>query len=195
MAGRPEGSGQGLSRALRGPSTLRPLSRAQRRSVRTARRGLHEALGRRDSPQSSADRRGAGGCEDAVGIARLAARSGGAHRGAVTDCPISLNAIAKGYIVERACDVAMRSGKGVRGLVLNVGGDLRVCGELTRTVGIADPSPIRRPRHRSPPSRSATERSPPAASPSAGSGSRDDGTRTRSTPRPVSPWTGRLRRR
>ena len=58
----------------------------------------------------------------------------------LSNCPISLNAIAKGYIVEQASKIAMDSGRGIRGLVLNVGGDLRVCGDLMRTVGITDPS-------------------------------------------------------
>lgn len=57
----------------------------------------------------------------------------------LTACPLSLNAIAKGYIVERACEMAMREGRGVRGVLLNVGGDLRVAGELTGRVGISAP--------------------------------------------------------
>src|SRR5262249_51457697 len=59
----------------------------------------------------------------------------------LSDCPLSLNAIAKGYIVERACAAAMAEGGrgGIRGVLLNVGGDLRVRGELDRTIGIADP--------------------------------------------------------
>ncbi|MBX6316430.1 MAG: FAD:protein FMN transferase, partial [Isosphaeraceae bacterium] len=57
----------------------------------------------------------------------------------LSECPLSLNAIAKGYIVERACDVALEQGRGVRGLLLNVGGDLRVCGETARTIGLAPP--------------------------------------------------------
>ncbi|MGP0068376.1 MAG: DUF2271 domain-containing protein [Isosphaeraceae bacterium] len=58
----------------------------------------------------------------------------------LSDCPISLNAIAKGFIVERSCEAAMDRGKGVRGLLLNVGGDMRVRGDLVRTIGVADPS-------------------------------------------------------
>jgi hypothetical protein len=59
----------------------------------------------------------------------------------LSDCPLTLNAIAKGYIVERACGAAMEDGGrgGIRGVLLNVGGDLRVCGALDRTIGIADP--------------------------------------------------------
>jgi thiamine biosynthesis lipoprotein ApbE len=55
----------------------------------------------------------------------------------LSDGPLTLNAIAKGYIVERACRAAMEDD--VRGVLLNVGGDLRVCGALDRTIGIADP--------------------------------------------------------
>jgi FAD:protein FMN transferase len=57
----------------------------------------------------------------------------------LTDCPLSLNAIAKGYIVDRACAAALVPGRGLHGLLLNVGGDLRVCGEAPRTLGIAAP--------------------------------------------------------
>ncbi len=56
-----------------------------------------------------------------------------------TDCPLTLNALAKGYIIDRACQVALAPGRGIHGLMLNIGGDLRVCGELTTRVGIADP--------------------------------------------------------
>jgi thiamine biosynthesis lipoprotein ApbE len=55
----------------------------------------------------------------------------------LSDCPLSLNGIAKGYIVERACAAALDKSAGVSGLVLNLGGDLRVCGDIPRTIGIA----------------------------------------------------------
>ena len=54
-------------------------------------------------------------------------------------CPLSLNGIAKGFIVERACEVALDPGSGVTGVMLNVGGDLRVRGEIDGTIGIAAP--------------------------------------------------------
>lgn len=57
----------------------------------------------------------------------------------LSDCPLSLNGIAKGYAVERACSLALDRSRGVRGVLLNLGGDLRVCGEIVRTIGIADP--------------------------------------------------------
>jgi thiamine biosynthesis lipoprotein ApbE len=51
--------------------------------------------------------------------------------------PLSLDAIAKGFIVERAAEAAR--GPGVRGLLLNVGGDLCARGEGPGTIGIAPP--------------------------------------------------------
>jgi thiamine biosynthesis lipoprotein ApbE len=98
-----------------------------------------------------------------------------------SDCPLSLNGIAKGHIVELACDAALRYGPGiippndgprsarlsspksatelsfaerratihlgqplkpiggVRGAMLNLGGDLCVRGDLKPTIGIAAP--------------------------------------------------------
>jgi FAD:protein FMN transferase len=58
----------------------------------------------------------------------------------ISDCPLTLNAIAKGYIVEHACQAALDPGRGVRGLLLNVGGDMRVCGDAVHTIGIASPT-------------------------------------------------------
>jgi FAD:protein FMN transferase len=57
----------------------------------------------------------------------------------LSDCPLSLNGIAKGYIVEKACDGALEKSVGVSGILLNVGGDLRVRGSAARTIGIAAP--------------------------------------------------------
>lgn len=54
------------------------------------------------------------------------------------DCPLSLNAIAKGAIVEWACQGACAD-EAVKGLIVNLGGDLRVCGSAGRQVTIADP--------------------------------------------------------
>lgn len=52
--------------------------------------------------------------------------------------PLSLNAIAKGAIVDSACQVTMSSGD-IHGLMVNMGGDLRVCGESVKQIHIADP--------------------------------------------------------
>jgi FAD:protein FMN transferase len=57
----------------------------------------------------------------------------------LSDCPLSLNGIAKGYIVGRACDRALGDGNEIKGVLLNVGGDLRVAGEFSQTIGIAAP--------------------------------------------------------
>jgi FAD:protein FMN transferase len=57
----------------------------------------------------------------------------------LSDCPVSLDGIAKGYIVEQACEKALQDAAQVRGLVLNVGGDLQVRGEIDQTIGIAAP--------------------------------------------------------
>jgi thiamine biosynthesis lipoprotein ApbE len=57
----------------------------------------------------------------------------------LSDCPISLSGIAKGYIVERACEFALERERGIQGVMLNVGGDLRVRGAIQATIGIAAP--------------------------------------------------------
>ncbi|WZO97521.1 DUF2271 domain-containing protein [Isosphaeraceae bacterium EP7] len=58
----------------------------------------------------------------------------------LTDCPITLDAIAKGEIVGRACDAAFDGVPGLHGLLLNVGGDLRARGNETWRIGVASPS-------------------------------------------------------
>jgi thiamine biosynthesis lipoprotein len=56
------------------------------------------------------------------------------------DYPISLNAIAKGAIIERACRT-MHATPGVTGALVKIGGDLRVMGTLSSRIDI--PSPTR----------------------------------------------------
>lgn len=68
---------------------------------------------------------------------RLVPSAGLAER--LSDAPLTLDAIAKGYIVERACAAAMAEDPAIRGVALNVGGDLRVQGEIERKVAIAGP--------------------------------------------------------
>jgi thiamine biosynthesis lipoprotein len=58
----------------------------------------------------------------------------------LADYPISLNAIAKGAIIERVCRT-MQSLPGVQGALAKIGGDLRVSGTLTTTVDVAGPTP------------------------------------------------------
>ena len=66
---------------------------------------------------------------------RLDSSEGTAER--LGDGPISLDGLAKGFILERACDAATAAVPGVRGLLLNVGGDLRAVGDEPWTVGLA----------------------------------------------------------
>ncbi len=70
---------------------------------------------------------------------RLDAGAGTAER--LSDAPLTLDAIAKGYVVERACAAALAGDPAVLGLMLNVGGDLRVQGEPARAVAVAGPGP------------------------------------------------------
>ena len=57
----------------------------------------------------------------------------------LTDVSFSLDAIAKGYIVDRAALSAQRVA-GVTQVLVNIGGDLRHCGTRPITVGIANPA-------------------------------------------------------
>jgi thiamine biosynthesis lipoprotein len=68
---------------------------------------------------------------------QLAGAEGTATR--LQDVPVNLNAIAKGFIVDRACERAAAE-PGVRQVLLNLGGDLRVLGPNGVVVGIADPA-------------------------------------------------------
>ena len=56
-----------------------------------------------------------------------------------TDQPVSLNALAKGYVIDQASRVALAGTPGVTGLLVDIGGDMRVSGEAAETIGIADP--------------------------------------------------------
>ena len=68
---------------------------------------------------------------------RLDSQAGTATR--LQEVALTLNAIAKGYIVDRAC-AAAAAVPGVRSVLLNLGGDLRLQGPEPRVVGIADPA-------------------------------------------------------
>lgn len=61
-----------------------------------------------------------------------------AHR--LTDCPLTLDALAKGYIVECAAAAAMKKIGDLQGIVVAIGGDLRVLGPDAHEVQITDPS-------------------------------------------------------
>lgn len=56
----------------------------------------------------------------------------------LSKAPLMLNSFAKSYIIRRAADAAM-SAAGVRAIVVNIGGDLVVAGDLRETVRISDP--------------------------------------------------------
>ncbi|MGC4044208.1 MAG: FAD:protein FMN transferase [Armatimonas sp.] len=56
----------------------------------------------------------------------------------LTPCALSLNALAKGYIVDCAAQKAFGV-SGVEGVLLEIGGDLRVLGNSEQQVGITDP--------------------------------------------------------
>lgn len=57
----------------------------------------------------------------------------------LTDAELRLHTFTKGYVMEKAAEVAMASA-GVNGLVLNVGGDILVKGDWTEPVRVSDPS-------------------------------------------------------
>jgi thiamine biosynthesis lipoprotein ApbE len=52
--------------------------------------------------------------------------------------PLSMNSFVKSYIISHSADAALRV-PGVRGVVVNIGGDLVVRGDLSESVDIADP--------------------------------------------------------
>jgi len=56
----------------------------------------------------------------------------------LSDAPLTLNAIATGYIIDRACAAALAGGE-VQNLILNIGGDVRFCGPAERIAEIATP--------------------------------------------------------
>ena len=56
----------------------------------------------------------------------------------LTSAALSLDAIAKGYIVDRACFAAARSAR-VSDMLVNVGGDIRHIGKNRVVVGVTDP--------------------------------------------------------
>jgi FAD:protein FMN transferase len=56
----------------------------------------------------------------------------------LSHAPLMLNSFAKSYIIKHAADVALASG-GARAVVVNIGGDLVIAGDLKETVQISDP--------------------------------------------------------
>ncbi|HZN32809.1 MAG TPA: DUF2271 domain-containing protein [Pirellulaceae bacterium] len=56
----------------------------------------------------------------------------------LSDAPLSLNAIATGYIIDRASEAALADGE-ISGIILNIGGDVRFCGPAAQLAEVADP--------------------------------------------------------
>ncbi len=54
------------------------------------------------------------------------------------NAPHALNSFAKSYIIDKAANAALSAGN-VRAVVLNIGGDLAIRGQLKESVSIADP--------------------------------------------------------
>lgn len=129
------------------PELADVLSAAERWRVRTAggfnpaAASLMESL--RDNP--SQEGMDSGARQRALHSHRLAMRQplwtvnrarGAACR--LTRLPVSLDAIAKGYIIDRAASCASAT-DGVTQVLVNIGGDLRHIGTRPLVVGIADP--------------------------------------------------------
>lgn len=68
---------------------------------------------------------------------RLDPAAGLAER--LSTAPLTLDAIAKGYIVEKACSAAIAGDPAIRGVVLNVGGDMRAQGDVEPSIAVAGP--------------------------------------------------------
>ncbi|MBV9879679.1 MAG: FAD:protein FMN transferase [Gemmatirosa sp.] len=110
-------------------------------------------------------RRYTGGAFDPVAVSRVVAPPGprwvvdrgrgvasgltasGLTASRLTTLPVSLDALAKGYVVDRAAACA-RQVDGVTQVLVNVGGDLRHHGSRALTVGVTDP---RAPSDNAPP--------------------------------------------
>jgi FAD:protein FMN transferase len=56
----------------------------------------------------------------------------------LSQAPLMLNSFAKSYIIKHAADAAMASGN-VKAIVVNIGGDLVIAGDLKENVLISDP--------------------------------------------------------
>lgn len=55
------------------------------------------------------------------------------------DLPITLDGLAKGYILDSVCDLVTQKFPGLTQLTINIGGDLRTIGGGPLTIGITDP--------------------------------------------------------
>ena len=52
---------------------------------------------------------------------------------------LSLDAIAKGYIIDRTCEAVMESTEDIESVLLSIGGDIRIKGTSEKTIGITNP--------------------------------------------------------
>ena len=57
-----------------------------------------------------------------------------------SDVPLSLDAIAKGVILDRVCNFVLQSNHNITGVMLNLGGDIRIAGNIVAEVTVADPN-------------------------------------------------------
>ena len=55
------------------------------------------------------------------------------------EAKLSLNGIAKGYILDKACKVALNASDGVDNVMISIGGDICVTGSGFRRVGVSNP--------------------------------------------------------
>ncbi len=58
----------------------------------------------------------------------------------LTDQPLNLNAIGKGYIIQKASDAVRKEHPTVSALLVNLGGDILAWGETSWAVGVQDPA-------------------------------------------------------
>lgn len=56
----------------------------------------------------------------------------------LSNAPLALNSFAKSYIIQHAADAAMAMGD-VRAVVVNIGGDIVIAGDLAEAVQVSDP--------------------------------------------------------
>ena len=53
--------------------------------------------------------------------------------------PVTFNAIATGTIVDQACAAALADANAISGVLVDIGGDMKVAGEMTAHIGVAPP--------------------------------------------------------
>lgn len=53
---------------------------------------------------------------------------------------VTFNAIATGSIIDRACQKAMEESSEITGVMLDIGGDIKIAGDMTADIGVAHPA-------------------------------------------------------